>query len=85
MKKLKDEIKESRALYGKSEKITMMELRQNPGEIIDSAELGKTFFITKNSNPVAVLMPLPDPKSLSGNIEIGFEIHSDGSFDFKVY
>jgi len=41
------------------EYITMMDLRTQPGEVIDSVELGKIFVITKAGRPVAVLSKLP--------------------------
>lgn len=43
----------------KLETVTMMELREQPGEIIDSVVLGKTFIITKQGKPVALLTQLP--------------------------
>jgi antitoxin (DNA-binding transcriptional repressor) of toxin-antitoxin stability system len=55
MKHIKDEV----TLSGKLESITMMDLRLQPGAVIDSVELGKTFVITKMGKPVAVLSRLP--------------------------
>jgi len=55
MRKIKDEV----SLIGKTEVITMMDLRKNPGEVISSVELGKTFIITRSGRQVAVLSKLP--------------------------
>ncbi len=54
MKKIKDEV----SLVGKIERISMMELRHHPGEVLDSVELGKIFVITKNGKPIAKLKRL---------------------------
>lgn len=55
MKKLKDEV----SLSGKVEQITLMELRQQPGEVFASVALGKAFVITKRGKPIAVISKLP--------------------------
>lgn len=56
------------SLNGRVESITMMELRKNPGEVMDQVELGKVFVITRGGKAVAELrrvMPEPGPKSKS--------------------
>jgi hypothetical protein len=55
MKNIKDEI----SLAGKLETISMMELRQQPGEVLKSVELGKTFVVERNGKAIAVLSQLP--------------------------
>jgi len=55
MIKLKEEV----SLHGKFETITAMEFRRQPGEVLNSAQLGKVFLITKQGKPVAVLSGLP--------------------------
>ena len=64
MKKIKDEV----SLASKFEVITAMELRQNPGEVLDSVALGKTFLITKQGKPVAVLSK-PPGETLTINVD----------------
>jgi len=41
------------------ESIGMSELRKQPGEVIESVKLGKTFLITKAGKPIGVLSPVP--------------------------
>jgi len=41
------------------EVITAMDFRKQPGEVLDSAALGKTFLITKSGRPIAVLSRPP--------------------------
>ena len=65
-----------RDLRGKHATITMMELRSNPGEVIDSVAHGLTVGITKSGKEVAVLAP-------SYNNE-GTVIRSDGSIDGPI-
>lgn len=55
LKRLKDEV----SLIGKVEKITMMELRQQPGEVFASVALGKTFVVTKKGKPVGIISKPP--------------------------
>lgn len=64
MKRIKDEV----SLEDKIDTITASELRQRPGEVLDSVALGKTFVITKNGKPVAVVMKPPGQTLL---LEIG--------------
>lgn len=42
-------------LLGEVESITMMELRRNPGEVMDQVTLGKVFTITRGGKVVATL------------------------------
>lgn len=55
MKTLKDEV----TLAGKLETITITELRQQPGEVLTNVGLGKTYVVTKNGKPVAVVSKPP--------------------------
>lgn len=55
MKTRKDEL----SLAGKLEVISMMDLRKQPGEVMASVELGKTFVVERNGKPVAVISQLP--------------------------
>jgi len=65
-----------RDLRGQHATITMMELRSNPGEVIDSVAHGLVVGITKAGKEVAVLAP-------SDNNE-GTIIHRDGSIDRPI-
>ena len=57
MKKIADHVMQE---MGKQfEVITAMDFRMQPGEVLDSAALGKTFLITKSGRPVAVLSKPP--------------------------
>ena len=51
MKKLAD----MKLLRDTSQIISMSELRQHPGEILQQVQMGKTFYITKSGKKVAVL------------------------------
>ena len=55
MKMLKDEV----SLSGKVEQITLMDLRKQPGEVFGSVALGKTFVVTKNGDPIAIISRPP--------------------------
>ncbi len=52
---LKDEV----SLSGKVEQITLMDLRKHPGELFASVALGKTFVVTKNGDPIAIISKPP--------------------------
>ncbi len=52
---LKDEV----SLSGKTEEITLMDLRQHPGEVFASVALGKVFVVTKNGEPIAIISKPP--------------------------
>ena len=39
--------------------ITAVDFRKSPGDVLMQAQLGKTFVITKQGTPVAVLQQLP--------------------------
>lgn len=52
-------LRELTPLRGKLETITAMDFRRQPGEILDSVALGKTFVVTKQGKPCALLTQLP--------------------------
>lgn len=52
-------LRELTPLRGKLDTITAMDFRKQPGEILDSVALGKTFIITKQGKPCALLTQLP--------------------------
>ena len=52
-------LRELTPLRDKLETITAMDFRRQPGEILDSVALGKTFVITKQGKPCALLTALP--------------------------
>lgn len=55
MKKIAEEI----SLVGKCEQITMMELRQAPGDVFFSVGLGKVYVITQYGKAVGVISKPP--------------------------
>jgi antitoxin (DNA-binding transcriptional repressor) of toxin-antitoxin stability system len=55
MKTLSQEVN----LSGKFERISISELRNRPGDVLEQVNLGKTFLILKNGKPVAVLSKPP--------------------------
>lgn len=52
-------LRELTPFAGKLETITAMDFRKSPGEILDSVMFGKTFVITKQGKPCALLTQLP--------------------------
>ena len=52
---LKDEV----SLSGKVEQITVMDFRQQTGEVFANVALGKIFVVTKRGNPIAVISKPP--------------------------
>ena len=62
-------LKDMNLLGGQSEEITVMELRQGAGDILDQVELGKTYDITRRGKVVAVLSkPEPDAAELGSEV-----------------
>ena len=49
-------IREMLSLAGVVETITVTQLREQPGEVLDQVELGKRFNITRNDKVCAVLV-----------------------------
>lgn len=64
-------------MRGKIETITAMDFRRQPGEILDSVALGKTFVITKQGKPCGVLQPLPGET-------LTIVVKRDGSMEYSV-
>lgn len=52
-------LRELKVFDGQLETITAMDFRRQPGEILDSVALGKTFIVTKQGKPCALLTRLP--------------------------
>ena len=50
-------VTDNKIFKGKTEDISMTELRSRPGEIITQVQMGKTFDIYKQGKIVAVLAP----------------------------
>lgn len=71
MKKLSDHV----TLKGQLETITVTEFRQAPGAVLAMVELGKTFVISKDGKPVAVLSKLPGET-------LATEVKGDGSVHY---
>jgi len=59
------------------ERITATQLRQSPGDILDAANSGMTFLITKAGKPWAVLSQLPGE-------QLCMVVESDGSIDYEL-
>jgi hypothetical protein len=57
MKKIADHVFQQ--MSQQFETITAMDLRKQPGEVLDSVALGKIFLITKSGRPVAILSKPP--------------------------
>jgi hypothetical protein len=73
MKKITDQI----SLAGKDEQITIMDWRKQPGEVLSQVALGKTFLITKNGQPVAILSKPPGET-------LGMTIDSKGKMTYDT-
>lgn len=63
-------------LVGQIEEITMMDFRKAPGDVIDEVVLGKTFIVTRQGKPMAVLQKLPGER-------LTINAKSDGTFSYK--
>lgn len=60
---------DSNVLGGQTETITMMHLRESPGDIIEQVQMGKVFTITKAGKVVAVLSkPEPNAFELAADV-----------------
>ena len=73
MKSITDEIN----LAGKIEKITMMELRKNPGEVIDLVSLGKTFILTRSGKEIAIISKPP-------GVQLSIKVNSMGKISYYL-
>lgn len=56
---MRKKLTETTMLRGFIEKITMMDLRKSPGDIIEQVQMGKIFIVSKAGKDVAVLQALP--------------------------
>lgn len=70
-------LRELTPLAGKLETITAMDFRKSPGEVLDSVQFGKTFVITKQGKPVALLTQLP------GQV-LTIEVDKHGDYSYKI-
>jgi prevent-host-death family protein len=59
------------------EHMSMSDLRANPGEVIESVRLGKTFIVSKAGRQIAVLSALP-----GSNLSI--VVAADGSKSYSL-
>jgi prevent-host-death family protein len=59
-----------RMLEGKTETITLMELRSRPGDVIAQVQMGKSFTITKSGKRVAELLPVNEPNAFQLGAEV---------------
>ncbi len=55
---MRKRLTETTTLRGIIEKISMTDLRQSPGDIIDQAQMGKIFIVTKGGKEVVTLQKL---------------------------
>lgn len=70
MKVMSEEV----SLHGKSEEITISELRNRPGDVFQQVSLGKQFIVTKNGEQIALICP---PKWNTSAV-----VNRDGKFKF---
>ena len=59
MKKISDIV----SLAGKAERISTMEFRSSPGEVLDKVSYGLTIIITRNNKDLAYICPIESPKN----------------------
>lgn len=72
MNKIRQEVD----LTGLIENITMMQLRNQPGEVLTQAGLGKTFIISRAGKPIAFITKLPEVDKPS--VSLGVVINNKG-------
>lgn len=60
-------------LAGEVERVTVMQLRQGPGDILDQVALGKKYVVTRYGKPVAEIKR-PEPSAL----ELGSAVRALG-------
>lgn len=70
-------LRELTPFAGKLETITAMDFRKSPGEILDSVTFGKTFVVTKQGKPVALLTQLP------GQV-LAIHVDSKGNCSYRI-
>jgi len=62
---------------GQEAQITMMELRSNPGEVIERVRHGLKVTIMKSGKPVAMLVPIP-------YVSESIVIHPNGTIEGEI-
>jgi prevent-host-death family protein len=70
---MSQKLTDMKLLSGQQEEITMTDLRQRPGDVVDQVQMGKKFVITKAGKVVAELES-PEPTAL----ELGAEVRRLG-------
>lgn len=55
MRKKRKTIEDKALLKGQTERITMVQLREGPGDVITQIQMGKRFVLTRAGKPVAVM------------------------------
>ncbi len=52
---------------GMAEEVTIRELRNNGGAVVDRVERGESLIVTRDGKPVAELRPLPRPTRITSD------------------
>ncbi len=80
MKRISEQI----SFHGKAEKISIMDFRKRPGEVLQKAELGMTIIITKGGKEVAYLTPFEMPRNKPSIKTLEAILASDHESDLRV-
>ncbi len=51
-----------------AEEVTIRELRNNGGAVVDRVERGESLIVTRDGKPVAELRPLPRPTRITSDL-----------------
>ena len=80
MKKISDQV----SLTGKAERISIMEFRSKPGEVLDKAMFGLTIIVTRYGKNLVYICPFEMPKNKTSIASLEAILSNEDSKDLRV-